>query len=96
VPVPIWSRTGEFAGPASNISPEMSTPLTFATAIGTAPCSAVSVAMPIPSAIVSGRRTLMVRPTSHHQLLESQPERVIREYAHLSNGAFGGHNATGT
>ena len=42
------------------MSPEISTPFTSATVIGTTPFSAVSVAMPRPSTMVSGRFTLIV------------------------------------
>jgi hypothetical protein len=48
-------------GPASKINPEISTPPTSATVIGTTPLRASSVAMPSPSTTVSRRFTLIVR-----------------------------------
>ena len=58
--VPTWSSTGEFTGPASKISPEISTPGTSATVIGTTPFCGTSVAKPSPSTTVSARFTLIV------------------------------------
>ena len=58
--VPTWSSTGELTGPASKISPEISTPGTSATVIGTTPFCGTSVAKPSPSTTVSARFTLIV------------------------------------
>jgi hypothetical protein len=61
---PNTSSAGDVLAPASKMRPEISTPGTSATVIGTAPFSAVSVAIPSPSTIVSGRFTLIVLSTS--------------------------------
>jgi hypothetical protein len=60
----IRSSAGDSTGPASIIRPATSTPRASPTTIGTAPLRAVSVAMPSPSTIVSGRLTRIDRPTS--------------------------------
>ena len=56
-PNPILTSTGEFTGPASMISPAISTPSTSATVIASLPVCGTSVANPRPSTIVSGRAT---------------------------------------
>ena len=52
--VPTSSSTGEFIGPASNISPASLTPGTSATVIATSPLVGTSVGKPRPSTTVSG------------------------------------------
>ncbi len=58
--VPTWSRTGEFLGPASNISPASFTPVTSATVMVASPPVGTSVGKPRPSTTVPARFTLIV------------------------------------
>ncbi len=62
---PTRSSTGDSFRPASMVTPATTTPGTPATSSGTAPLTAVRVACPMPSTIVSGRRTSMLRATSY-------------------------------
>ena len=62
---PTRSRTGDSTVPASIVTPATITPGTPATSSGIAPFTAVSVACPIPSTTVSGRRTSMLRAMSY-------------------------------
>src|SRR3982751_5291997 len=63
-PWPTRSSTGDFDGPASNVTPATTTPGTLATSSGIAPWDAVRVACPSPRTTVSGRHTRMLEPMS--------------------------------
>jgi hypothetical protein len=57
---PTCSRTDEFTGPASTISPASFTPVTSATVNAATPPVGTSVGRPRPSTTVPARFTLMV------------------------------------